>query len=398
VINASDATAAILASVRPLGTITSALLAAHGSALAADIVATEDIPPFDNAAMDGYALHIADTGKSGVALRLTGEIPAGSASDLTLQAGEAVAIMTGAVIPAGTGAVVQAEWTEHSGDAAIRLLRAVEPGQNVRRRGSDIRSGSTVLTAGTVLHGPQTGVLASLGNRFVAVHRKPKVGILATGNEVSPVEAEPAPAKIRNSNSYALAASVAEAGGAALLLGIAPDDPHVLREKLAEGLRHDMLLTTGGVSVGKYDLVIDALKSLGVEVKFWKVNIKPGMPLLFGMHGATAVFGLPGNPVSSLVTFSQFVRPALRKMLGARDEARMPGLTALLLHDIEKKDGKRHYVRGILESGDTALAVRSTGSQVSSILTSLTLANCLIILPEERSLFKAGERVQVELL
>jgi molybdopterin molybdotransferase len=399
-IRADEALQIISDSVRPLSTVTVSLQRARGLVLAEGVRAAHDVPPFDNSAMDGFAIRSEDVQHAPITLALVGEISAGLASDMRLESGQAMAITTGAPIPASCDAVVQQEWTEPTDAARVKVLRSVSAGHNIRSAGADVRAGQIVLPAGQAIRPQEIGVLASIGRQFVTVHRRPTVAILATGNELVELDRPLPPGKIRNSNGPMLRALVEELGVEVQGCGVAADDRSILRSKLSEALRHaDMVITLGGVSVGKYDLVMDVLKELGVTIKFWKVNIKPGMPLLFGMHGSTAVMGLPGNPVSSMVTFLKFARPALLRMLGCRAlEEAVTTVCATLEHEITKTDGKRHFVRGIIEQRDGVLVVRSTGSQVSNILTSLSKANCLIVLPEEQSAFAAGEMVEVELL
>jgi molybdopterin molybdotransferase len=279
----------------------------------------------------------------------------------------------------------------------VTLLRTVPKGHNIRRAGADVPAGSIVLPRGALIRPQEIGVLASVGLRFPVVYRKPSVAILTTGSEIVEIDKPLPEGKIRNSNAYVLSALAHRLGCESHSLGIAPDEMGGLKKMMTEGLKADLLITSGGVSVGKYDLVQPALKELGGTVKFWKVNIKPGMPLMFALCGGTPVFGLPGNPVSSMVTFLEFVRPALSRMMGRAHEQPLR-LHAILEEEITKKDGKRHFVRGILSGTDGTIRVRTTGSQVSNILTSLSKADCLIILPEDRESFPRGEPVEVELL
>src|ERR1051326_1952937 len=395
-ISAEEAQATILRSVEPSGAITVSLDRSLGFVLAESIVASENIPPFDNAAMDGYAISTKGAGE--LILSIVGEIAAGSPALNALHSGEAMSIMTGARIPDGCDAVIQQEWTELAGPGRVKILRSVMPGHNIRSAGADIRKGSDVLGPGQHVRPQEIGVLASMGKRFVSIYRPPSVAILATGNEIVEIDHTPPAGKIRNSNAHALSALVRECRCEPISLGTARDDRKELTLKIMQGLEAGMLITTGGISVGKYDLVMEVLKEIGVEVKFWKVNIKPGMPLLFGLYRGKPVFALPGNPVSTVVTFLQFVKPALQKMMGLRNPGARVRLKAKLGHEIQKPDGKRHFVRGILENGDGGMTVRSAGSQVSNILSSLVKANCLIIIPEEAEIVRANEEVEVEIL
>jgi len=396
-IDFADALRLTLDSVCQLGRIRVPLQKSLGRVLAQDIISQENIPPWDNSAMDGYAVRAQDIVNSPAVLRLAGEIPAGFAPVKALEEGEAMSIMTGAKIPAGASAVVQKEWTEQPGGSHIRILRTVPEGHNIRRVGTDIGKGALVLPGGRKIRAQEIGVLASLGENNVDVYRVPSACVIATGDELVGLRDEANEAQIRDSCSHLILALLEQAGCDATYLGIVPDRREDIRAKILEGLEADVLVTSGGVSEGKYDLVPDVLRELGVEIKFWKVNIKPGMPLLFGTYGNHAVFSLPGNPVSAVVTFLKFVRPAVLKMMG-NDRGEQIKIYAQLDHGIEKTDGKRHFLRGIAESRNQELFVRATTSQVSNVLTSVTKANCLIILPEKEHNFRTGEKVEIELL
>jgi molybdopterin molybdotransferase len=396
-IDAREALDIIFHSVGPLEKVTMSIGSALDHAAAEDIVSAENVPPFDNAAMDGYAVRSGDVVRVPAALRIVGDIAAGTVVVNALNKGEAMSIMTGAKVPAGCDVVIPQEWTERGDPRHVTILRTAPSGHAIRRAGMDVRSGATVLSRGCVIRPQEIGVLASLGKRFVIVHRKPEIAILTTGSEVVEIDRPLTEGKIRNSNAAVLTALARRLGCPSSHLGIAPDEKERLKAMLIEGLNSDLLLTSGGVSVGKYDLVMEALREIGGTVKFWKVNIKPGMPLLFVLCREKPVFGLPGNPVSAMVTFLEFVRPALLRMMG---RAHVPSfrLHARLEEQIRKSDGKRHFVRGILTNEDGALRVRTTGSQESNMLTSLSRADCLIILPEDRKRFRPGEEVEVELL
>ncbi len=304
--------------------------------------------------------------------------------------------MTGGMIPTGADAVVPIEATNANGGGSVLVASPVQSGQHIRLAGEDIRRGETILERGTVIGPPQLGVLASLGHTKVPVFRKPLVRILATGDELVDVNRNPKEGQIRNSSTETLAAYAAQEGGEPDSLGIVPDKRRRLKSRIKEGLDGDILLITGGVSVGKYDYVKEVLEELGVEIKFWKVNIKPGRPLVFGQFKRTLVFGLPGNPVSTSVTFLQFVRPALHKM-GGRAPSPPLSIHALIDHDFSKSDGKRHYVRCIVESIDGQLRARSTGTQSSGVMSSMSKANALMIIPEDVTHLQQGDSVQVEM-
>ncbi len=397
-ITASDALRIISENIPRAPLVTISVDDALGCTLGEEIIASGNIPPFDNAAMDGYALRAEDVASVPTTLRLAGEIAAGHASSLTLFPHEAVSIMTGAPIPGGCTAVVQYEWTVRPDADHVTVLRNVPEGHNVRKQGADIADGSVALRKGTLVRPQEIGLLASLGRRYIAIHRKPRVAVLATGDELVEIDKRLLPGTIRNSNAHLLHALIRQAGCEVILSEIARDDPDELRRKVALCLQADMVVTTGGVSVGKYDLVCEAYEHNGISILFRKVKIKPGMPLVFGVRPPVVVFGLPGNPVSTMVTFLKFVRPALDLMTGRGTPGKKYQLHARLAETIVKSDGKRHYVRGVLGNDPDGLVVKPTGSQVSNVLTSMVKADCLIILEEEKSRFNAGEFVEIELM
>jgi molybdopterin molybdotransferase len=374
--------------------------------LATDVVAEMDLPPFDNSSMDGYAIRSSDTAhatdRNRIRLDVVGEVSAGQLSEQKLQPGAAVQIMTGAPMPDGADAVIEQELVE-SLDGVIELRTRVAQARNVRKRGEGTRKGEIVLRKGTRLTPAGVGVLASLGIAHTEVYARPTVALLTTGSEIVEVEEPLAPGKIRNSNAYTLWGLVAESGANPVDLGKAADDEEEIRSKIQVGLRHDLLVISGGISVGKHDLVLRVLEELGVTIHFWKVNIKPGMPTAFGVYRNARsrdvpVFALPGNPVSTMVTFLQFVRPALMSMTGETVIRPPLRLFAKLDHEISKSDGKRHFSRGIVWNDRGELFVRTTGSQSSGMLSSLVAANCLIVIPEEHKDLKAGDEVEIELL
>ncbi len=311
-----EARATILDHVTPLGPESVPLLAAVGRVLAADLVAPWDVPRWDNSAMDGYAVRAADT-PAPAGLRIAGYIPAGSSSSEVVAAGTAAKIFTGAPLPAGADAVVPIEHTDER-DGTVLVRQPVRPGAHVRRKGEDIRAGETILGAGAVIGAPEVSLLASVSRRAVEVVRRARVAILSTGDELVEPGGTLAPGQIYDSNSLAIAAAVTQLGGEPILLGIARDDRASLRALLVEGLRADALVTSAGVSMGDRDLVREVLQELSVRQLFWKVDVKPGRPTAFAVHGSTPVFSLPGNPVSTLLMFEEFVRPALLKMMGHR--------------------------------------------------------------------------------
>ncbi len=380
------------------------LVLSLGRVLSKPIVASENIPARANSAMDGYAVLAEDVTQATVEtpakLQVIGESAAGSMFEGTVGRGQAVRIMTGGIVPDGANAVIEVESTSEA-DGIVDVRRAVSLGTSVREAGEDIRAGEEIIPQGKRLRSGDIGVLASLGVTNVPVRVKPKVGIIATGNEIVDPVVTPKPGQIRNSSTPALYAACTEAGAEPVDLGIAGDDREELEEKLEIGLRYDILLTTGGVSAGEYDLVQHVLPEMGVDVLFHKVRIKPGKPVLFGTRAddgkQTLVFGLPGNPVSSLVVFRQFVVPVIHGLLGQQNpRVRVP---ARLATTIKKDDNKRHFVRGVLHtSPDGTLLVDRTGTQSSGALSSMSIANCLIIIEESAQELPAGTTVMVELL
>ncbi|MDP2658055.1 MAG: molybdopterin molybdotransferase MoeA [Candidatus Deferrimicrobium sp.] len=385
----------ILDRVSPLGVERVPLDAAAGRTLAGEVHAPGDLPPWDNSAMDGYAVRSEDCHGEAM-LRVAGYQTAGGPDAAAVPPGGAIRIMTGSPIPEGCDAVVPFEEAEER-DGSVRVPAPVRPRRHIRFRGEDVRAGAPVLPDGTVLRPPRISLLASFGRAMVPVYRKPRVAILSTGDELVELGDPPAHGKIVNSNSHALAAAVAEAGGNPILLGIARDEREDLRAKLSEGLAADVLVTSAGVSAGDRDLVRDILAELGVENVFWKVLIKPGGPTAFGVAGRIPVFSLPGNPVSSLITFEVFVRPALRRMTGSPHPVKIP-VKATLAEPVKKKPGKTQFLRVMVESGEEGYVARTAGDQNTGILRTLALADGIAVLPRERTNFAAGEKVDVLLL
>ena len=390
------------------------ILDALGQVLAEDIVSGIDIPQLDNTAMDGYAVRAADTTGasegSAATLRVVGELAAGYVFDGEVAPGTAVRIMTGAPMPRGADAVVPFEETdEPSGRAfgsfaksrdVVGVLKAADAGANIRRAGEDLRAGQTIMTRGHVLHPPQIGVLASLGRATVHVHRRPVVAILSTGDEVRDPGQSLAPGQIYDSNAYSISAMVLAAGGIPKRLGIAKDTVEALTAKLHEGLDADMLVTSAGVSRGDYDIVKDVLAKEG-DVDFWTGRMRPGKPLAFGAFpsGGRRVphIGLPGNPVSSMVSFELFGRPAIYKMLGRDDWAR-PTVRAIAEEAIPNSDARRVFARAIVTQRDGRYYASLTGPQGSGILTSMAVANALAIVPEDIANIAPGDEVDAMLL
>jgi len=389
-----EALARILARVSPLEEVEAPLLTSIGSVLARDAIADRDVPAFRNSAMDGYAVRGSDVQGEHARLRVIGSIAAGTMPEGTVGPGEAMRIMTGAPVPDGADTVVRVEDTDN-GTEAVTITRETPLGMAVRNAGEDLRRGQTVLAAGTVLRAAEIGVLASLGYERVTTIRRPNVAIVSTGDELVDITAVPRPGQIRDANRYSLTAAVRAAHCAAFELGIARDDPDDVKHALGNAAFGDIIVTSGGVSVGDHDHVKPVVDSMG-SMDFWSIAIRPGRPLAFGelktKRGSVPIFGLPGNPVSALLTFELFVRPALLKMAG-HNKLHRPRAKAKLLDRLEKPTGLRTFARGIYDR-ETG-TVRSTGPQGSGILSSMALANCLIDLPEATAAAERGEAVDL---
>jgi molybdopterin molybdotransferase len=407
-ISVEEALESILGCFSPLAAEQAPLLSALDRVLAEDVTAATSIPPFDNSAMDGYAVVAADTAQVPITLRVVGHIAAGDTIELMrVRAGEAVRIMTGAPVPPGADAIVRFEQTvietpdtavlQHPQGDEVQVLASVRAGDNVRRAGEDVTAGQVVLRAGSLVRPAEIAMLAALGFGRVWVHRRPRVAILATGDELIGIDELLSPGKIRNVNEYSSAAMVLRCGGEPLCLGIARDRMEHLRAKVEEGLalRPDLFVTSAGVSVGDFDMVKDVLASEG-RMEFWSVAMKPGKPMAFGNVRGVPLIGLPGNPVAAMISFDQFVRPAILKMAGRRSW-RKPAVRALAEDDIENS-GRRNYVRATVERrGDTYYA-RTTGEQGSGMLSSLVRANGLMVVPEGVTHVRAGESIEVQML
>ena len=380
------------------------LAAALGRVLADDVRAEMDVPPTDNSAVDGYAVASADIPGTGTrALEVVAELAAGSVFAGTLRAGQALRIMTGAPMPAGADTVYPQEVVERRGGSAI--VGPLAAGANTRRRGEDVQAGTVVLPAGSVLRPQEIGVAASLGLAQLLLRQKPRVAILSTGDEVAEPGSVREPGQIYDSNRFSLRGLVEGAGAIAVDDGIVPDQFDELHARLLRAAEHaDVVLTSGGVSVGDYDLVKAVLQEIGGHeiggrpaggIDFWQVAMQPGRPLAFGSIGRAHFFGLPGNPVASMLTFHLFVRPALWKLAGRRELFLQP-FRAIALERMSKKTGRREFKRGILAYAHDRWEVRTTGPQCSGILSSMTAANCFVVIEEERGDVSAGEPVWVE--
>jgi molybdopterin molybdotransferase len=422
-ISVEEALAFILKHFQPLDPECVPLLDSLERVLTEDIVSDIDVPPFNNSAMDGYAVIADDIVTASpdhpVALRVIGDVAAGYTASRSVERSTAMRIMTGAPLPPGADTVVRFEETSENlakghlersaveskeplqGLRTVDILKAIKRGDNVRAAGEDIRIGEVVFPRGSVVRPAEIGVLASLGRKHVSVHRRPRVAILATGDELVALDAPITPGKIRNSNEYSNAAAVLKAGGVPVQLGIARDNIADLTAKIRAGLDADvdLFLTSAGVSVGDYDVVKDVLNAEG-EMRFWQVKMKPGKPLAFGvLRGKKPVplLGLPGNPVSAMISFEVFARPAIFTMLGKTKFAR-PTVRANLQEEIKNDSGRRNFIRVVVEKRGEEYVARSTGEQGSGILTSVARANGLLVVPEAVPLVRAGETVEIQLL
>ena len=399
-ISVEEALDKILSRIQPLGFERVSLLESLGRVIGENIDAPRDIPPLDNSGMDGYAVRAVDVQEASkdhpVRLEVIEDLPAGFMARKEIGEGQAIRIMTGAPIPKGADTVVPVEETEKDG-VFVLISRVIPSGGHVRRAGEDVKRGDRVVPEGDILHPAAIGMLASLGRSSVSVYQRPTVAILCTGEELVDIDGPLEGVKIVSSNSYTLAAQVKECGAIPIQLGIAKDRREEVVEKLRQGLRADVLISSAGISVGDYDFVKEALNDLGMERVFWRVAMKPGKPMAFGMIGGKPVFGLPGNPVSSMVSFEQFARPALLKMMGHRQIFRTV-IEAVLKEDINAEPGKRHFIRSRVSLENGRYVATTTGAQGSGILNSMLRANGLVVIFEDRGLVRAGEKVNVQLI
>jgi molybdopterin molybdotransferase len=389
-----EARARVLERAKPLDAETVELRHALGRVLAEEVHAPDDVPAFDNSAMDGFAVRAADSGP-GARLRIVGESRAGAPAGMSVQQGQACAISTGAAIPAGADAVVRVEDT-HRDDGEVELLVAVEPDHDVRHAGDDVRAGTLVLGPGLRLGPAELGLLASAAHAQVLVGRRPRVAVLTTGDELVGVGEGLRAGAVRNSGSYVIPALIEQAGGETISVTHAPDDPDQVTAAIAAALEADVTVITGGMSVGAHDHVAGALASLGVEREFAGVAIKPGKPTSFGTRGATLVFGLPGNPVSSLVTFLLFARPALLSLAG--ESPRRARTVAILDEEIELTAQRMHAARCRIHVEADGWHATTTGPQSSHVLSSMLGAEALALIPAGEGVLAAGAQVEVELL
>jgi len=385
----------ILSRITPLGTELVELTAALGRVLAEPTVSRRELPPWPNSSMDGYAVRADDTRAGGVELVVVGRIIAGSLPAGTLRPGEAMRIFTGAPLPNGADAVVPQENVTADGER-VTIPRPVERGAFVRPAGEDVRVGDVVVEAGETISAAEVGLLAALGHARVRVHRRPRVAVLSTGNELADLGIEPGPGQIPNTNTYSLMAQALEAGAEPVSLGVVPDRLEAIVERVRWAAWADVLVSSAGVSVGELDLVREALVKCGAELHLWKVAMRPGKPITFGSLEGRPVFGLPGNPVSAMVTFELFVRPALRKMAGSRAIDR-PRVWARALEAIRNPGGRRGYLRVTLARDGREYGAKLTGDQGSAILKSMVRADGLAVVAPD-TIVPKGDRVEVIVL
>lgn len=403
----AEARSAILERFAPLESERVSLLDALDRVLAENVAADIDLPPFANSSMDGYAVRAADIAgasqQAPVRLRVMADIAAGHPTHVVLQAGAAARITTGAPMPAGADAVVPVEATDDParGTSALRpeiaIFQELHSGAFVRRPGEDVRRGQPILASGAIIRPAEVAMLSAVGRSVVQVTRRPRVAVFATGDELVPPDQVPGPGQIRNANEYSTAAQVVRYGGIPLLLGIAHDDEAATRQKFEEALerRADLIVTSAGVSVGAHDVVKDVVKANG-DIALWRIRMRPGKPLAFGHYRGTPFFGLPGNPVSAMLTFEQFVRPVLLKLSGRRHWDK-PVVKATLLEAVTS-DGRETYARARVERDGARYVARLSGGQGSSVLSALTNANALIIVPDGVMRLEAGSQAWAQML
>ncbi|PKN86225.1 MAG: hypothetical protein CVU51_07515 [Deltaproteobacteria bacterium HGW-Deltaproteobacteria-1] len=399
-ISVERALATILAGCRPMEFEKIDILDAAGRVIGEDVIAQRDIPAVPNSAKDGYAVRSSDTkeakARKPLEFRVIETIAAGSLPQKRMNKGQAARVMTGAMIPKGADAVVIREDTEEKGKTVI-IKTPVSRGAEVRFAGEDVKKGEPVIKTGSVLRPGHIGMLAALGRAFVTVYQKPRVAILSTGDELVELEADPSPGKIVNSNSYSLAAQVRDCGGIPMMLGIAHDNRSELAEKFQAAGRADVVLSSGGVSVGDYDFVKDVMADSGNAMHFWKVAMRPGKPTAFGSINGVPLFGLPGNPAAVMVSFEQLVRPYLLKMQGHSRIFRQI-FKAVSAQSIRKETGFKHFLRAVVQKEGDRYVARMTGEQGSGILKSMVAANAFIVLDENVSSVKKGDEVVLQML
>ncbi len=399
-ITVEEALKTILEGIQPLGCEKISIASALGCVLGEDIISGRTIPPLANSAMDGYAVMAADTAfasrENPIVLNVLEDVPAGKVATQPIRKGQAIRIMTGAPLPAGADAVIRVEDTEAE-ENRVKVLAAAVSGLDIREAGEDVKTGEVVIRQGSILRAAEIGMLAALGRSYVSVHQRPVVAVVSTGDELVEVDETPGPGGIVNSNGYSIAAMVLEAGGIPMQVGIARDNREDLLAKFRTAARADIVVSSGGVSVGDYDLVKDIMAEIGSRIQFWRVAMRPGRPLAFGRLEGKPLFGLPGNPVSSMVSFEQFIRPSILKMRGYGNLFRR-AIRAEMIEGFTKKKGLKYFLRARVEHRDGRYLAATTGEQGSGILKSMVLANGLIVLPENLAEVRPGDEVAVQLL
>jgi molybdopterin molybdotransferase len=391
----AEARTLILENVSTLGSESVEILDALDRVIAEDVLAPQNMPSYDSSAMDGYAVRESDC-REPSKLRLTGYVPAGGEATTPVEPGCAVKIMTGAPIPAFCDAIVPIEETTET-DGYVLIKAKVKHHQHMRFTGEDVKRGEVAIPSGTIIRPPEISMLATCNRASARVYRKPTVAILSTGDELVEVGERLAAGKVINSNAYSLAASIKEIGAIPVILGIARDDRESHREKMTEGLRADVLITSAGVSTGDRDLVRDVLSELGARELFWKVDVKPGGPMAFRLKDGKPVFCLPGNPVATMITFEEFVRPALLKMLGRKRVFRK-FVQAVFQGEIRNRPGKIKFVRVHLEHHEGTIFAYSAGDQNTGMLKAMLNADGLAMIPADRTLLSSGDPVDVHVL
>ncbi len=397
-----EARRVILENAKPLGIVRRSLRTLRGLVLAETVYAAFDLPRFNNSAVDGFGVKVADlqtaSPEKPVTLQMVDTIQAGASGKVSIRDGETVKILTGAPVPASVEAVVMQEFTEQGADGMVRFFRAAQPGEHIRLKGEEFKKGQSIIPAGTVITPPVIGLLANLGQAVAKVYRKPKVGLISTGNELVQPGKPLAGGQIYDSNTYALSAALQAVGlDAARVYSVRDERKATLRAFQKALKENDVVISLGGISVGEFDFVKDVAEQLGIETLFWRIAIKPGKPVYFGKTGKKLVFGLPGNPVSALVTYHQLVQPALLKMLGypRTEPARM---RASLTRDLRKRAGRQEFVRAHLTTNGADFTVTPSVGQDSHMLGGLAVANCLIDFPVDAEYLKAGQLVDIDLL
>ena len=397
----AEAARTILSSVGPEAVEHVPLIDSLGRILASDIVSPIDIPQRDNSAMDGYAVRSDDVrGNCPVELHVIDEVPAGAVPDKPIGKGQCSRIFTGAPIPTGADGVTRQEYATRISDTVVRINKDSDASGNIRPAGEDLRRGAVVMSSGTELKPAHLGLLASVARDPVPVYRRPRIGVMTSGDEIADLDEKEAilnGSKIGSSNTYTLLSAIEQAGGMPVPLGIAKDDPEDIRARMSLSADLDMLVTSGGVSVGEHDHLKNVFEELGGELKFWRIKVRPGKPVAFGVLNGCPWIGLPGNPVSTMVTFELLVRPAIRKMLGLTNPYR--GTVPVRISEAYRSGtSRRDFVRATVEQRDGVLTASVTGSQGSGILTSMAEANALVIVPSEMQGVAAGETLQAILL